>query len=196
MDLVKNVYLNKKMKSNLFILLFCCICLKAGAQISVEEVGTLPEAVANNAVCEGFIGDKAYLFSFGGIDTSKQHGGIHLKSFRYNIETGESIQLADLPDDMGKIAAGASRIGNIIYIAGGYHVFPNGSEVSSDKMHRYDIANNVFLSDGAPIPIPIDDQVQAVWRDSLIFIATGWSNSGNVPNVQIYNPTEDSQCPI
>ncbi len=161
------------------------------AQISVELVGSLPEAVANNAVCEGFINNEAYLFSFGGIDATKQFDGIHLKSFRYNIETGEAIQLADLPDTMGKIAAGASRIGNIIYIAGGYHVFPNGSEISSNKMHRYDIENDVFLSDGADIPIPIDDHIQAVWKDSLIFIATGWSNSGNVPNVQIYNPTTD-----
>lgn len=177
------------MKKHFVFLLF--LWTTSTAQISVELIGTLPEAVANNAVCEGFINDQAYLYSFGGIDTTKLFDGIHLKSFRYNIETGESIQIPDLPDNMGKIAAGASRIGKIIYIAGGYHVFSNGSEISSNKMHRYDIENNVFLSDGADIPVPIDDHIQAVWRDSLIFIVTGWSNSGNVPNVQIYNPAND-----
>ena len=50
---------------------------------------------------------------------------------------------------------------------------------------------NRFLADGAPIPVPIDDHVQAVWRDSLIYVVTGWSDTRNVPNVQIYNPTED-----
>lgn len=59
-------------------------------------------------------------------------------------------------------------------------------------MHRYDIKNNVFLDDGADIPTPIDDHVQALWRDSLLFIVTGWSNKTNVSGVQIYNPATDS----
>jgi len=52
---------------------------------------------------------------------------------------------------MGKIAASASRIGNIIYIIGGYHVFANNTEESSDRVHRYDIANNTYLTDGLSI---------------------------------------------
>ena len=172
-------------------IIFFCLYTIGMAQINVEQVGVLPEPVANNAVCEGFVDGKPFLFSFGGIDSTKQFDGIHLRSFRYDIQTGEAIQIADLPDSMGKIASAASRIGNVIYISGGYHVFANGAEVSSNKMHRYDIENNVFLPDGTDIPVPIDDHVQAVWRDSLIFMATGWSNTGNVPNVQIYNPNTD-----
>ena len=96
------------------------------------------------------------------------------------------------PDTLGKVAAGASRVGNIIYIFGGYHVLANGDEISSNKVHRFDVSQNQFISDGAPIPIPIDDHVQAVWKDSLIFVVTGWSNSQNVANVQIYNPSTDT----
>jgi len=62
----------------------------------------------------------------------------------------------------GKIACSASRVDDIIYIIGGYHVAANGSEISSVKVHRYDIINNTFLSDGADIPVPIDDQSQVV----------------------------------
>ena len=40
--------------------------------------------------------------------------------------------------------------------------------------------------------IATDDHVQCVWRDSLIYIITGWSNSGNIPNVQIYDPANDT----
>ena len=43
-----------------------------------------------------------------------------------------------------------------------------------------------------PIPTPIDDQVQATWRDSLIYVVTGWSNNGNVGKVQIYNPNTNT----
>lgn len=106
-------------------------------------------------------------------------------------EVWESIP--PLPDpNGGKIAASASRIGDIIYIIGGYHVASNGSETSSAKVHRYQVSTNTYLTDGADIPIPIDDQVQAVWRDSLIYVVTGWSDITNVPDVQIYNPAEDS----
>ena len=176
--------------SNLFLMLICCFGLNG--QVNIDEISQLPEAVANNAVCEGFINGEAYLFSFAGIDSTKLYSGIHLRSYRHNIETGVTERIDDLPDNMGKIAAGASRIGDIIYIFGGYHVFANGSEVSSSKLHRYDIVNNTFLSDGAQIPVAIDDHVQAVWQDSLIYIITGWSNSTNVPNVQIYDPSSDS----
>ena len=152
----------------------------------------MPEAVSNNAVAEGFIGGMPYVYSFGGIDSSKTHSGIHLRSFRYNSATDEWESIPSLPDTLGKIAAAASRVGNIIYIIGGYHVFEDDSEVSSNRVHRYDILNNQYLPDGAPIPTPIDDQVQVVWRDSLIYVISGWSNSGNVPLVQIYDPALDT----
>ncbi len=162
------------------------------AQISVTEIGTLPERVSNNAVCEGFIDDVPYLFSFGGIDTTKAYSGIHLRSYRINLETGESVRIPDLPDTLGKIASAASRVGDIIYISGGYHVFSIGAETTSGKMHRYDIVSNTFLPDGAEIPKSTDDHVQVVWRDSLIFLVTGWSNVRNIFNVQIYNPASDT----
>lgn len=160
--------------------------------VKITQVGVLPEAVSNNAVVEGFIDDTPYIFSFGGIDETKSSEGIHRRSYRYNILTDQVEQLGNLPDTIGKIASGASRIGNIIYIAGGYYVFNDNSELTSGKMHRYDIANNVYLEDAADIPIPTDDHVQAVWRDQLIYLISGWNNTTNIPNVQVYNPISNS----
>ncbi len=189
------------MKNNILIkitlLCFLLICMliftncESQEQATIVEVGILPEAVSNNAVCEGFIDGDPYLFSFAGIDSTKIHSGIHLRSFRFNIESLKSEHIPDLPDTLGKIAAGASRIGNIIYIIGGYHVFADGSELSSKKIHRYDIINNTFLSDGADIPVPIDDHVQVVWKNKFIYVIGGWSDTGNVPDVQIYDPSMD-----
>ncbi len=152
---------------------------------------SLPEPVSNNAVVEGFIGNMPYIYTFGGIDSTKVYSGIHLRSYRYNIEADAWEQIPDLPDTLGKVAASASRVKGVIYIIGGYHVFPDGHELSSDKVHRYDITTNTYLEDGSPIPVAIDDQVQAVWRDSLIYVVTGWSDKHNVPNVQVYNPSDD-----
>ncbi len=151
----------------------------------------MPERVTNNSVVEGFVNGVPYVYSFAGLDSTKTYNGIHLRSFRYNTQTDIWESIPSLPDTLGKIATSASRIGDIIYIIGGYHVFSNGNEISSNKVHRFDTQSNTFLTDGAPIPVPIDDQVQAVWNDSLIYVVTGWSNTQNVTNVQIYNPSTD-----
>ncbi|KAA3598357.1 MAG: T9SS C-terminal target domain-containing protein [Calditrichaeota bacterium] len=45
---------------------------------------------------------------------------------------------------------------------------------------------------GANIPVSVDDQVVAVWNDSLIYSISGWSTNTNVKNVQVYNPTVDT----
>ena len=179
------------MRSLLILILTIIGQMTAFTQLTVSVAGSLPESVSNNAVCEGFSPAGSFLYSFGGIDSTKEYSGIHLRSFRFNVQTGVSEPIADLPDTLGKIACAASRIGNIIYISGGYHVFADESELSSNRMHRFDIAANQFLSDGKNIPIATDDHVQVVWRDSLIYLITGWSNVGNIPAVQIYNASKD-----
>jgi len=139
------------------------------------ELNSMPERISNNAVTQGFDGSgNLNVYSFSGIDSTKLYSGINLKSFRYNLTTALWDTIASLPDTKGKIAAGASTIKNKIYIIGGYHV------------------SNTYLLDGADIPVPIDDHVQAVWRDSLIYVVTGWSNNNNVPDVQIYDPANDN----
>lgn len=172
--------------------LFLLISNLSFSQLTIEEVGNLPESVSNNAVCEGVINGVPYIYSFGGIDSTKLYSGIHLKSFRYNTSTGLAESIADLPDTLGKIASAANRVGDTIYITGGYHVFSNSNEVSSSKIHRFNIVTNSFMTDGLDIPLSTDDHVQAVWRDSLIYLITGWHNTGNIPNVQIYNPYTNS----
>ena len=157
------------------------------------ELDSMPFEASNNAVSSAEVNGVPYVYSFAGIDTTKIWSGIHLKSARYNTQTELWEQIADVPDTLGKIAAAASEVNGIIYVIGGYHVF-NGSpfELSSNKVHRYDAANNSWLSDGTDIPVAIDDQVQVVWRDSLIYVVTGWSNTTNVDEVQIYDPTNDN----
>ena len=181
----------KYLKLILIFIAVVAIHLNVTAQLTITEVGTLPEPVSNNAVCEGFIDGVPYLFSFAGIDSTKIFSGTHLKSFRINLETGMSERIDDLPGDQGLLGTAASRIGNIIYIVGGYTVNSNGTEVTSRKVRRYDIINNQFLSDAADLIVPTDDHVQAVWRDSLLYVVTGWSNNGNIRFTQIYDPTTD-----
>lgn len=157
-----------------------------------EVLPSMPEPVSNNSVTEAFSGDSLCVYSFTGISEGLQPADIHLKSWRYNTVLGEWTQLPNVDDFQGKIAASASTVGNTIYLIGGYYVDDNFEEQTSDKVHRFDPAANDWLEDGASIPVPVDDHVQAVWRDSLIFVITGWSQTTNVNDVQIYDPASNT----
>ncbi|MFT5860146.1 MAG: hypothetical protein ACI865_002254 [Flavobacteriaceae bacterium] len=152
------------------------------------ELQQMPFRTSNNAVCEAFVGGQEYVYSFGGIDTTKALTGIHQRAFKYDVSGNSWSEIAPLPDTLGKIASSASYVKGKIYILGGYHVFAS-TEISSDRVHIYNPVTETYEADGAAIPIPIDDQVQCVYKDSLIFVVTGWSNTGNVPDVQIYDPS-------
>ena len=176
-----------------FLIILFLSPFKLGAQAwEISEIGTVPEGVSNNAVAAAQVEDTIWLYSFSGIDNSKAAAGIHGKAWRFNTESGVTETLPDLPGGLGKIAAKASRIEDTIYVIGGYRVLTNGNEITSPAIHRFDVIANEYLTDGSPVPTPVDDHVQAIWRDSLIFLITGWSNSTNVPNVQIYTPDTDS----
>ena len=152
-----------------------------------SQLADMPFRTSNNAVCEAVVGIDEVVYTFGGIDTTKIYSGIHNRCFKYTVGTDTWIEIDTLPD-APKIASAASFVKAKIYILGGYHVAAGGSETSSNKVHVYNPGTESFEADGASIPVPIDDHVQCVYQDSLIFVVTGWSNSGNVPNVQIYNP--------
>lgn len=151
------------------------------------ELDTMPFRTANNAVCEAIVNGEEFVYSFGGIDQTKTLAGIHQRSFKYSVTSNSWTEIAPLPDTLGKIAKGASFVNEKIYILGGYHALPNGSELSSDRVHIYNPASDIYETDGAPIPLAIDDHVQAVYKDSLIFVVTGWSNTANRSEVQIYD---------
>jgi len=167
----------------LFLLFFV---QSANAQM-VTELSNMPEALSNNAVCLAETEGKKYVYSFGGIDESKEYSGIHKRCYRYDIEADIWEAIPELPSGNGRIAAGASTVKNKIYIFGGFEVFEDDTERTFNEVHIFDPSINDYLPNGNPIPVPTDDHVQVVYKDSLIFLITGWSNDDNIPNVQIYN---------
>ncbi len=182
------------LRSTLLILTFLLANFWTSAQAGWlwTELPSMPRSVSNNAVTQAYCGDTLCVYSFCGIDSTKSPLGINLGAYRYNTISQVWSQLPDVPDTQGKIAAGATTVNNKIYLIGGYYVEENFSEESSDDVHIFNPETNSWEDDGTNIPVPIDDHVQALWNDSLVFVVTGWSNTGNVNNVQIYDPANDS----
>ena len=184
-------HMNNTQNFGLLSFILCISCVLKGQSVEIESLSPLPMRTSNNAVVEGFINGDPYVYSFGGIDETLVHTGIHSRAFRLDVNANAWEEIAPLPDTRPKIASSASRVDDIIYIIGGYHVAANGSEESSAKVHRYDILNNVYLEDGEDIPIAIDDQVQVV-NGPLIYVVSGWNDNNNVQDVQVYDTRSDS----
>ena len=151
----------------------------------------LIEPVTNCGVEIFTIKDTSYAYIFSGMDSTLKWSGIHKRCYKVNLISKKVTRLPDLPDSLGRIALSATRIGNKIYVVGGYHVFSNGSEKSSSLVHEFDAIGDTFTLKKIALPVAIDDHVQLSYRDSLIYIIGGWSNTRNVSNVQIYEPTNN-----
>ena len=160
------------------------VLISCKAKVNPDRI---PITISNNAIASVDVDGRDYIYSFGGIGNSKDHSDITLRSFKYSVDENVWEEISPLPDTMPKIASAASVINGIIYIVGGYHVFPDGHEKSSSKVHRYDPVEDRFLEDAPNLPTPIDDHVQAVWQDSLLYVITGWSDSLNVSTVQVFD---------
>ncbi len=178
---------------SILTLVFLFVFSISKAQLWVPtRIANMPRAVSNNAVCGAMVNGQMNMYSFGGIDTSKVFSGITQEAYKWQRSNNTWSVLPSLPDTLGKVASAASNVKGKIYIIGGYHVYANGSEKSSSRVHIFDPQTDSYLADGAAIPFPIDDQVQCVWRDSLIYVITGWSDVANVSRVQVYNPSQNS----
>ena len=61
------------------------------------EMQQMPFRTSNNAVCEASVGGNEFVYSFGGIDTSKAYSGIHQRAFKYDVTSNEAFE-ADFAD--------------------------------------------------------------------------------------------------
>ncbi|MBW7867123.1 MAG: hypothetical protein H3C31_02225 [Brumimicrobium sp.] len=156
------------------------------------EVTSLPISTTNNALCEAKTATKKFVYSFGGVSDSLKITDIHQRVFKYYTNNDSWEEMPMIPDTAGKTGSMASYVNNKIYLIGGnYH--PNDSTaISSNKVFVYNPNQDIFEAEGADLITPIADHVQAVWRDSLIYVVSGWSNSTILMDVQIYNPFDDT----
>jgi hypothetical protein len=69
-------------KLTILFSIFVSIHLSAQTAWTWTVVDTMPAPISNNAVTHTNINGEPFVFSFGGIDTSKIYSGITLRSFK------------------------------------------------------------------------------------------------------------------
>ncbi|MEJ2240142.1 MAG: kelch repeat-containing protein, partial [Gemmatimonadales bacterium] len=160
-----------------------------GVSIQWTTAPELPIATANNAVVATNTPSGPAVFSFLGLDSTKRWDGIHSRAFRWIVGDSHWSEIASVPGP-GRLASTAQAVDDKIYLFGGYTVAEDGTEKSLPNLDIYDPHTGTWNS-GEPIPLPVDDAVSGVWQDSLIYLVSGWHDTGNVGEVQFYDPARD-----
>ncbi|UTW54567.1 kelch repeat-containing protein [Kordiimonas sp. SCSIO 12610] len=151
----------------------------------------LPEPHANNAVASLTINDKLYVVSFAGLREGKTWRDTSKSAYMFIEGNRTWKKMPDIPVQEGRLAASAEAVADKIYLFGGYTVAEDGSEFSTPEVFSFDPVGQTYtrLSD---MPTPVDDMVTFVYQNRYIYLVSGWHDTGNVSQVQVYDTKTDS----
>lgn len=150
---------------------------------------SLPAPTTNNAVAAVETSGGVEVYSFLGLGPGKTHADVTNRAFRWRVGEDAWEEIDPVPGP-GRLASTAQVVKGRIYLLGGYTVAADGTERSVPDVNVYDPETRAWTR-GADMPVPVDDAVAGVWRDSLIVVVSGWHDDGNVANVQLYDPAAD-----
>ncbi len=75
---------------------------------------------------------------------------------------------------------------------GGYTVAEDHAERSTPGVYRLDMAAQPGWTRVATMPVPVDDAVALVHEDRYLYLVSGWSDSGNVNLVQVWDSRKNA----
>jgi hypothetical protein len=152
------------------------------------EAAWLPHT--NNAVAAVALPSGLTLVTSLGLTSGKTWRDVSNQALAYTPATGAWRALPPVPGP-GRLAATAQTVRGKVYVFGGYTIDSAGKERSLPNVDIYDPAANRWTR-GTDMPTAVDDAVSGTYRDSLIYIVSGWRDRDNVRDVQIYDPANDT----
>lgn len=170
------------------LLILVTSCQQAPKQVSLKwsEAEALPKAISNNAVASATIDGDWFLYTFTGLEEGKTFEDVSDFAARYDVDGKTWEQIPGVPDKIGRLGSTAEYANGHIYIFGGYTVAEDGSEVSTQEVFKYDPVANTYEK-VANMLLPVEDAVSLVYQDRYIYLVSGWNNTNNVSNVQVYD---------
>ena len=154
------------------------------------EIPPMPVPVANNSVA--LTGDRNHyrIYSFLGLLSGKTWSDVTDRAFEYDSLRQGWQEIDPVPGGQGRLAGTAQTVAGKVYVLGGYTVAEDGSEVSWPGVYQLDPQSKLY-TELSPMPVPVDDTVSAVYQDRYIYLVSGWHDTDNVDNVQVYDSMTD-----
>jgi hypothetical protein len=151
----------------------------------------LPQPLSSNAVASIELEGGCLVYSALGIDASLSSDGVVKNTYRWLEGDSQWTKLPDVLGDVGRLAAAAVSLRDGVYVLGGYSIDTDGAKTSFGAVHVFDATVGQWTL-AAPMPVRVDDHVAVAWRDRWIIAVGGWSNTGPIDAVQIYDADSDS----
>lgn len=178
---------------------FLLLCLTAAPNGSAGEPPALdtfrwpdlPVPLANAAVARTGDMDSGGLAVFVGLSEGKTWKDLPDAAWLLAAPGADWQRIDDVPGGPGRLAATAERVGDTIYLFGGYTVAGDGSETSLPASLAFSPETKAFR-ELAPMPVPVDDALSFVYRDRFIYLVSGWHDTANVNLVQVYDTRTDT----
>lgn len=147
----------------------------------------LPQPTAFNVLSGAAVGQQKFVYSFGGVSSELTYSNVHQGIFKYHVSSDQWETVDAVLDTVPKFSFEASYVNNRVYLIGGSY-YQDGSIVDLPTVNVYNPFIDTLEVNGANLPVPVSDHQQLLWRDSLIYVVSGWSNGELIDNVQVYNP--------
>lgn len=152
-----------------------------------NSLPSLPLPMSNNAVA--IVEDRSgpVLFSMTGLTPGKTWRDVSHRGYMLDLRPGAKPgwQPLEVPGPP-RLAASAVSIGATVFLVGGYTVGEDHSEVSTPEIWAYD-SHAATWSEHTKMPVPVDDAVVMPYANRYLILVSGWSNTGNVDNTQVYD---------
>lgn len=176
-------------KNNRSMQFSLCLTLSAPLSLLAADLPALPEAVTNNLVLSTSVAGRTYVASFMGLASGKTHADVHNRVWQWTVGEPVWLKAPAVPSRQrlnGRLASTGVTLQNHFFIFGGYTVAANGTEVSSAEGYRYSPVTKSYnkLPD---MPVAVDDSVALAYNNRYIYLASGWSQDGNVNLVQMFD---------
>lgn len=152
--------------------------------LTSELTALAPAPVARTNWAVARLGDQVYTFF--GLGAGKASADIAHDVHALDLKSGQWRKVGAIPVAHGRLASVALTVAGEIYVLGGYTVSAEGEEVSTPEVLHFLPGNGNFVTETI-MPIPVDDTVAMAWRERWIVLVSGWHDTANVSDVQIYD---------
>lgn len=155
-----------------------------------SRLADLPEPVTENSLCEfETSGNNKFVYSFGGISNPVDYTSFHGKVFKYQVSANSWETIDDFSSLSGRIGMMVVNVNNRIFLIGGKELQADSSFTTVGDVTIYNPFLDTLEVNANPIPIPVENAVSSVWKDSLILVVSGKSSDSITSAVQVFNPS-------
>jgi N-acetylneuraminic acid mutarotase len=159
------------------------------ASTSSIAIPDLPEPVTNNSVASTTVRGKTYIVSALGLGPGKQGSDLHNKVWMHTLGEFGWSELPAVPSQQrltGRAGASMVALNNNFFLFGGFTINADGSKQTAGDSYRLDPVTRRYtrIND---IPVAVDDAVALPYQNRYIYVASGWSDYGNVNLMQLFD---------